>query len=94
MTLRESFKDWTDWDVAEYRLAMSLGLMWPGVDFTSQAKHVFWSNNPIDNALDACLTQHVHAGVLEFDEEEQRVGWSPGFRGSWESDRYPIDSDS
>lgn len=84
MTLREALKDWTDWDVAEYRLAICLGLMSPQVDFASQAKHVFWSNNPVGTALSACLTQLVHTGVLEFDEEEQRVRWSPAFRGSWE----------
>ena len=46
ISLKESLRDWADWDVGEFKLAVSLGLMAPETDW-AKAKHVFWSANPV-----------------------------------------------
>jgi hypothetical protein len=84
LTLKESLAEWTDWDVAQYHLARSLGLMGPGVRFQLEAKHVFWSENPIGRVLHETLQNLTEKGVLEFDEEEERYRWNNSFEGSWE----------
>jgi hypothetical protein len=40
-TLKDSLKDWADFDVAAFYLARSLGLMGQDAIFQTNAKHVF-----------------------------------------------------
>jgi hypothetical protein len=58
--------------------------MGPEVNFALEAKHVFWSNNEVGNALYQMLDHLVKIGALEYDEEQQLYRWNPSFRGSWE----------
>ena len=66
-------------------MSQSLGLMNPEVRFAVEAKHVYWSNNPIGNALYDILMKLVEIGVLEHrDEPTDQVRWNSRFRGTWE----------
>jgi hypothetical protein len=50
-----------------------------------RAKHVFWSDHPIGNALYRMLDELVGVGVLEKrDEPDTQYRWNPTFQGSWE----------
>jgi hypothetical protein len=85
-TLRDRLSDWNDWDGAAFILAQSIGLMSEDVRFELEAKHVFWSNNPIGRALHNILKELVTAGVLENrNEPDDQYRWNPGFVGTWES---------
>ena len=84
-TLREELQDWMEWDGAAYSLALCLGLMPEGI-FSTRAKHVFWSNNPMGNHLYAMLDGLVAIGVLEKrDEPDFQYRWTPSFQSTWET---------
>ena len=84
MNLRIALKDWTDWDFAAYRIAICLSLMPEGI-MPGRGKHVFWSANPMGDALHDFLLQLAKAGVLERREDpDEQFRWNPQFRGSWE----------
>jgi hypothetical protein len=84
MSLREDLVDWTDWDGAAYALARSLGLMDASVSFATDAKHIFWSDNPVGRSLHSALEAFVVAGFLERrDEPDIQFRWRSDFRGSW-----------
>lgn len=83
MSLREHLADWTDFDGAQYALALLLGLMSDGTDFATTAKHVFWTNNPTGNMLSITLACLVTLGALEENDNGQ-FRWNPEYRGSWE----------
>jgi hypothetical protein len=87
-TLRENLTDWTDWDIAEYYLAVALGIMpteeGDGEIFRLKAKHVFWTDNPVGVFLGGVLGELAELGVLDHDDEEERFRWNPGYGGSWE----------
>jgi hypothetical protein len=85
MSLRDDLVDWTDWDWAAHILAQSLGLMEASPSSYGHAKHVYWSNHPVGNALYKALDAFVAAGFLERREEpDVQYRWRPDFRGSWE----------
>lgn len=85
-TLRDRLSDWRDWDFAAFLLAQSIGLMSSEVRFHLEAKHVFWTNNPVGDALETMLGELVKTGVLENrDEPDDQYRWNPAFAGSWES---------
>jgi hypothetical protein len=85
-SLRETLADWTDVDIAEYELARAFGLMGEGVSFSTDAKHVFWSRNPIGTMLYDMLAKLAEVGVLEYRAEpDGQYRWNPNFRGSWEN---------
>jgi hypothetical protein len=86
LKLKESLAEWTDLDWAAFQLAACLGLMPPDSDlFRTKAKHIFWTNNPVGNALYRMLRELAGVGILEHDQEEMRYRWSQAFRGSWET---------
>ena len=88
-TLREAFSDWRDWDSAGLALAVCLGLMPPPAPGGGwgNAKHVFWSNHPVGNALAKILDDLAAAGVLERrDDPDIQYRWNPSFRGDWSDD--------
>ena len=81
MTLKEKLADWTEWDGAAFGLAVSLGLMEGGVDSWLKNKAVFWSNNPVGEALGRFLQELVKADVLEYREEpDQQYRWKDATR--------------
>lgn len=88
MNLRDALLEWTDCDVAAHELALALGLMDESVEFATDAKHVYWSANPVGEALHEALEAFAKAGFLEYrDEPDIQFRWRPNFRGSWEKDQ-------
>ena len=83
VTLKESLAEWQDFDTAQHALAICVGLMSPNMDF-HRAKHVFWSANPIGEALHYILQELIKVGVLEHDDEEGKYRWNQAFKGTWE----------
>ncbi|MFI2736622.1 hypothetical protein [Streptomyces sp. NPDC018711] len=76
MDLSEGLAGWTDWDGAAFVVGRSLGIFEESVTFT-QVKSVFWTDNPLGNALHEVLLQLVAAGVLERREEpDEQFLWS------------------
>ncbi len=85
MTLKEKLQDWADIDWACFELAKCLGMMDEETKFSTDAKHIFWSNNLVENKLfDFLLRDLVEIGILEYDNDEQRVKWNNELKGSWE----------
>lgn len=84
-TLRDDLQEWTDRDIAAYSLGLHLGLWGAEVPFQTDLKHVFWTSNPVGNALFQMLAAMIKAGILEQDDEEERVRWRVEFRGTWTS---------
>jgi hypothetical protein len=86
MTLRKALEDWTDWDGAAYELGCALSLIDPARSpYQTRAKHVFWTDHPVGNALHEMLGMLVELGVLERrDEPDDQYRWNPTFKGSWE----------
>lgn len=88
-TLRERLANWIDFDGAAYELGVALGIFeqeWgggvPGRDDPWHGtKGIFWSANPLGDALDQMLRQMVKAGVLEFDVQGLRYRWNPSYVG-------------
>lgn len=78
MTLAEAFRDWLDFDGAEFELAKCLGLM-PNVPWDPVAhKHMFWTANRFGNALYSILERLVAMGALEMNDERQ-FRWNVAF---------------
>lgn len=65
---------WTDRDAAAFELAVVLGLIPKGWSFQLEAKHLFWSANPLGDALYSFLESLTKAGILEQDEDD-RLRW-------------------
>ena len=76
MSLREDLSKWSDWDGAKAALAEHLGLIDTAEDFGGR-KEIFWSNNPVGNALMDCLNRLTDAEVLDRrDEPDIQFRWS------------------
>lgn len=74
--LSEGLADWTDWDAAAFAVGRSLGIFGESETF-AQVKGVFWTDNPLGNALHEVLLQLAAAGVLEQREEpDEQFRWS------------------
>lgn len=81
--LRDLLPEWTDADGAMHAVAVCLGLMpsdWGWV--LSNAKWVFWSDNPTGNALFGMLRSLVEVGVLQ-ENEEGRFQYNPDYATPW-----------
>lgn len=78
MTLKEHLSEWTDIDIAQFHLARCLGLMSPEINFSTDAKHIFWTDNPIGNMLAKILDSMTETGILEKrDEPDFQYRWNP-----------------
>jgi len=74
--------DWEDWDVAEFALGAAIGLWGPSHPLFLHDKWVFWSNNPLGNALHEVLLRLADVGVLEHrDEPDDQFRWNPRWTG-------------
>jgi hypothetical protein len=80
--IRETLREGEDWDVAEYKLGICLG-MFPAEDgrfeYFRRNKHLWWLTHPIGSALHDILNRLVSIGVLEFNDDEQQYRWNAGF---------------
>lgn len=84
-TLQERLRAWHDWDTAAYEVGACLGL-WgdfgapPGEDAWLGTKSIFWTDNPLGNALHNFLLDLVKAGMLESKEEYLEFRWNPNYK--------------
>lgn len=75
MALGDDLAEWTSRDWAAYALGRALGLFSEG-DFHLTHKHVFWTDNPVGQALHESLLALARAGVLEQrDEPDTEFRW-------------------
>lgn len=75
LTLPERLDDWTDWDGAAYALGQRLGVI--GNEEFLDAKHIFWTDNPLGRALHVILHELVRAGILESRDAGDEFRWKP-----------------
>jgi hypothetical protein len=66
--LRDSLKDWTDIDGAQFELARRLGLINEEASF-QDTKHLWWTDNPVGNAMADLLEEMEDAGLVECRHE-------------------------
>jgi hypothetical protein len=75
VTLADQLAEWQDWDGAAFELGVALGLF--KQDEWLQSKGVFWTDNPIGNALHDVLLTLTRAGILERREEpDEAFRWA------------------
>lgn len=75
--LRETLQDWTDWDVAAFRLGRAVGL-YEVEEMWSRAKGTMWTDNALGSALHDALLAFVEGGVLESrSEPDEQFRWRP-----------------
>jgi hypothetical protein len=77
-TFKEALEKWTDYDIAEYLLALDLGLVKEG-DFQVRAKHIFNTDNKLGNMLSDILRKMEEEGILEYNEEETQFRWNAAY---------------
>lgn len=78
-TLKEGLPDWTDWDGAAFKLAVTLGLMEDGQESWLKNKGTFWTSNPRESSLMLILQELVKAGILEHrTEPDVQYRWNKG----------------
>lgn len=83
-TLKDRLVEWTDCDVASFELAVCLGLMPDSYDlFRTGAKHIFWTDNPVGNALYMMLMELVRIRVLLMSDDKLSFRWNQEFKGDW-----------
>ena len=85
-TFRAAIQEWSDVDLAQYALAVALGMIAPERSpFATKAKHLFWTNNPLGNALHEFLETLARLGVIERrGEPDLQYRWNASYRGTWE----------
>jgi len=74
LPLRDRLAEWTDFDVAGYHLGVVLGLLpeWPEGEAWGDHKWVFWSANPLGDALYMMLRNLTSLGILEHNGDAFR----------------------
>lgn len=78
--LKQQLVEWQDFDGAMFGLGVALGI-WPD-DWVAHGlgnKWIFWSDNPLGNALYGCLEKLVEVGILLEDDEGCKFKWNPDF---------------
>ena len=82
--MKELLKDWTDFDIAGYYLACSLGIVKYDETFDEfrRTKSIYASGNPLGNSLYETLETLVKLGILETNDDGYR--WNKNFKGYWE----------
>lgn len=79
MTLKEKLSDWVCWEGAEFELAVALGLMEEGHESWIKHKGIFWTANPLGDALGRMLQDLAKVGVLEYrTEPDHEYRWKQG----------------
>ena len=79
ISLRECLLDWTDVDVAAYHLGRQLGVLPPPQkdetegDHFRRCKSIFWSANPLGDALYEALKAMEKCGFLERLADEHGI---------------------
>lgn len=77
MTLKDRLSDWTDWDGAEFEVAIILGLVEDSPESFIKNKALFWTASLKGSALGNILQELVKAGILEHrSEPDQQYRWN------------------
>lgn len=79
--LRDNLRGWDDYDVAAYKLGISLGIFEPddgSYDQFRDNKGVFWVSNPLGNFLHETLERLEDLGILEHDQQGHKYRWKDG----------------
>jgi hypothetical protein len=79
--LRDNLLEWEDYDVAAYKLGISLGLFEAddgSYEQFREHKSIFWTSNPVGKFLHETLEALVTFGVLEDDKEAHKFRWKSG----------------
>ena len=77
ITVRDSLKGWVDFDVAEFKIAVALGIMPDDWDWVlSHAKWVLWTNNKVGNMLSTILRSLVDAEMV-LENADGQFKWNP-----------------
>lgn len=72
MTIRRALAGWTDWDVAQHALGVC------SCSSDPDYKGIFWSANPIGDALYQALEELARGRILERREEpDVQFRWAP-----------------
>jgi hypothetical protein len=75
MTLADALSDWTDADVACFRLGVVLDVLQDGT-FQSR-KGLFWTDSPPGNGLHEALVALASAGILGHRQEpDNQFRWT------------------
>ncbi|MER6123063.1 hypothetical protein ABT173_10335 [Streptomyces sp. NPDC001795] len=74
--LSEILAEWTDFDVAGYRLCKFLGVIPPERSFGSMKGHFWIDGFPLGIMVDEILESMVKAGVLQKNDDPQ-YRWNP-----------------
>ena len=75
--LRETLTDWTDWDLAAFRLGRAIGL-YEIEDQWWRAKGTMWVDNNLGSGLHDALLALVEGGVLETRlTPDEQFRWPP-----------------
>ena len=78
-TLQVRLSDWADLELAAHALAQCLGVVAETTAYGA-IKGIYWSVNPVSDALYAALRALVKAGILEESPEDDTiVRWNPSF---------------
>ena len=80
----KDIKDWQNFDIASYNLAISLGIMKSSNLGTLPYKYVFWSNHPVGEMLAKILISLTKLDILEYNEDHLSYRWNPNYRGDWD----------
>ena len=86
MRLKLLFKDWVDFDIAQYYLACSLGILAYQEDLRlefNKVRGLFENRNRVGGALFQMLEQMVNAGMLE-RHDDLGYRWNDNFMLFWE----------
>lgn len=78
ITLRERLANWTDLDVANYHVAIVIGLI-PELDNMQSFRIFKWmtnSHNPYGTLLQSIINDMVKAGCLVYDDEGLQITWN------------------
>lgn len=92
MNLKELLAEWEDYDIAQYYLACSLGIMNYDQDFSKEykkVKGVFWINNKVGNMLYNILESMVEGELLETNDDGM-FRWNKSFKGYWENGKHGL----
>jgi hypothetical protein len=88
-TLKELLADWMDFDGASHAVGECLGF-WSEMgaphdqDHWRGTKHIFWSRNPLGEALSGFLLGLVEETMLEISEDGLKFRWNPNYKGDWD----------
>jgi hypothetical protein len=80
-SLRESLADWTDIDVIQHQLATAIGVV-EAHQSLNDVKALYWTKNPVGDALASFVFALAQAGVLEAQPDDETVlRWNPAYQG-------------